>query len=233
MSQKDETPIPTLIKGRSKEGVRLEYERGKFLGKGGFAKVYELIPLNGDKTIYAGKIMSRKLMAKEQQKEKLKLEISLHKSLDFHKNIVKFVNVFEDEHFVYIVLEHCKSKSMMELHKRRKAVSEPEARFFVRQILEGLVHLHDRRIVHRDLKLGNLFLDENLIVKIGDFGLATEVKPNERKQTICGTPNYIAPEVLLKKGHAFEVGENFSFFFLTVACLGAAFSDSRKKIVHK
>jgi len=202
----EEPQIPKTVKGKLSNNRQCEFERGRFLGKGGFAKCYEMTPLlKGVSTVYAGKIMPKSLMQKEQQREKMKLEIHLHRQLEQHKNVVQFESVFEDENFVYIILELCKSKSMMELHKRRKAVTEPEARFFTQQILEGLVHLHSKSIVHRDLKLGNLFLDENLVVKIGDFGLATTVKENERKQTICGTPNYIAPEVLMKKGHAFEV----------------------------
>lgn len=92
------------------------------------------------------------------------------------------------------------------MHKRRKVLSEPEIRYMVRQIAAACEYLHANKIVHRDLKLGNLFLNEDMILKLGDFGLATQItKDNERKKTLCGTPNYIAPEVILKKGHAFEV----------------------------
>lgn len=95
---------------------------------------------------------------------------------------------------------------MMELHKRRKALTEPETRFYVKQILSGVQYLHNNKIIHRDLKLGNLFLNDDLQIKIGDFGLATKIEyEGERKKTLCGTPNYIAPEILNKKGHSFEV----------------------------
>ena len=94
----------------------------------------------------------------------------------------------------------------MELHKRRKAITEPETRYFMRQILLGVDYLHDNKIIHRDLKLGNVFLNDDMECKIGDFGLATRVDfEGERKKTLCGTPNYIAPEVLGKKGHSYEV----------------------------
>ena len=73
--------------------------------------------------------------------------------------------------------------------------------------LAAQLALHQHRIIHRDLKLGNLFLNDKMEVKIGDFGLATKLDfDGEKKRTICGTPNYIAPEVLEgKSGHSYEV----------------------------
>ena len=94
----------------------------------------------------------------------------------------------------------------MELHRRRKTVTEPETRYFVKQIVEACIYLHEKRIIHRDLKLGNLFLNDQMEIKIGDFGLATRMEnESDRKRTLCGTPNYIAPEVINKKGHSYEV----------------------------
>lgn len=142
---------------------------------------------------------------KHNQKDKMTQEIKIHQSLS-HTNVVRFLSFFDDVHNVYIVLELCKQRSMMELHKRRPVVTDYECRFYVYQILEGVRYLHDNRIIHRDLKLGNLFLNDKLNVKIGDFGLATQITyEGERKKTLCGTPNYIAPEILNKKGHSYEV----------------------------
>ena len=143
---------------------------------------------------------------------------------------------------MYIILELCRRRSLMELHKRRKAITEPETRYFMKQILLGVKYLHDNKIIHRDLKLGNIFLNDNmevnkislwnllfyntafiskarwfsstcslqftliLQIKLGDFGLATKVDyDGERKRTLCGTPNYIAPEVLTKKGECISI----------------------------
>ena len=90
---------------------------------------------------------------------------------------------------------------MGHLIKNRKYLTEPEVQYFLLQIIDAIKYLHNRRIIHRDLKLGNIFLDDNLDVKVGDFGLATELnEPNERKKTMCGTPNYIAPEILQSEG---------------------------------
>lgn len=144
-------------------------------------------------------------MLKNNQKEKMNQEIHIHRSLS-HANVVRFLSFFDDDINVYIVLELCKQRSMMELHKRRPIVTEYECRFYIHQILRGVRYLHDQRIIHRDLKLGNLFLNDSLNVKIGDFGLATRIEfDGERKKTLCGTPNYIAPEILNKKGHSYEV----------------------------
>ncbi|KAI8123481.1 Serine/threonine-protein kinase polo [Lucilia cuprina] len=180
------------------------FKRMRFFGKGGFAKCYEIIDVVTN-DVYAGKIVSKKLMMKHNQKEKMTQEITIHRSLN-HANIVKFHGFFEDSANIYIVLELCKKRSMMELHKRRKTITEYECRYYIYQIIQGVKYLHDNRIIHRDLKLGNLFLNDMLHVKIGDFGLATRIEyEGERKKTLCGTPNYIAPEILTKKGHSYEV----------------------------
>lgn len=184
-------------------GMR-RYSRGRFLGKGGFAKCYEITDLE-TKQIFAGKIVPKALILKQHQKEKMASEIAIHKSLD-HQNVVGFHGFFEDEDFVFVVLEICRRRSLLELHKRRKAVTEPEARYYMSHLLKGVQYLHNNRVIHRDLKLGNIFLNDDMEVKIGDFGLAAKIEfDGERKKTLCGTPNYIAPEVLCKKGHSYEV----------------------------
>ena len=70
----------------------------------------------------------------------------------------------------------------MEMHKRRGALTEPEVRYFMKHIIEGCQYLHHNQIIHRDLKLGNLFLNDNMELKLGDFGLATTIKEGERKK---------------------------------------------------
>ncbi|UYV62169.1 PLK1 [Cordylochernes scorpioides] len=172
--------------------------------QGGFARCYELLDVDTNQ-VYAGKIVSKSQLVKASQKEKMSQEIAIHRSLK-HKNVVDFHHFFEDSDNVYIILELCRRRSLMEMHKRRKTLSEPEVRYFVKQIAEGCLYLHKRKVIHRDLKLGNLFLNDRMELKVGDFGLATLLDyDGERKRTLCGTPNYIAPEVLTKKGHSYEV----------------------------
>ncbi|CAI2305117.1 unnamed protein product [Caenorhabditis sp. 36 PRJEB53466] len=200
--KKEKAPpeVPAVIVDTERH---IYYEKGKFLGKGGFAHCYE-IKNKASGEMLAGKVVPKHLLMKQYQRDKMAQEVQIHRNLS-HRNVVKLFHFFEDRLNVYITLELCPRRSLMELHKRRKAVTEPEARYFTYQVVEGVLYLHDLKIVHRDLKLGNLFLNEDMEVKIGDFGLATTVENDERKKTLCGTPNYIAPEVLNKMGHSFEV----------------------------
>ena len=79
----------------------------------------------------------------------------------------------------------------MELHRRRKTVTEPETRYFVKQIVEACIYLHDKRIIHRDLKLGNLFLNDQMEIKIGDFGLATRMENEADRKRLNSMKNYV------------------------------------------
>lgn len=97
---------------------------------------------------------------------------------------------------------------MMELVKRRKRLTEAETQYYMWQLLNVTEYLHQNNVIHRDLKLGNLFLDDKMNIKVGDFGLSAKLESKGSiRTTLCGTPNYIAPEVLNNgsKGHSFEV----------------------------
>lgn len=129
------------------------------------------------------------------------MEISIHKSLK-HPYIVQFKHKFEDDKAVYIIMELCPNQTLMELLKREKHFDETNTRKYMSQLISAVKYLHCNQIIHRDLKLGNLFLDKNWDLKLGDFGLAAKLSyPSERKRTVCGTPNYIAPEVIHDKGY--------------------------------
>lgn len=192
---------PSIVRTRNGR----DYRRGNFLGEGGFARCFQMKDASGQ--IYAAKTVAKASIKNEKTKTKLLSEIKIHKSLK-HSNIVNFIDCFEDDVNVYILLEICPNQSLMELLKTRKRVSEPEVRYFMVQIVGAIKYLHSRRVIHRDLKLGNIFFDPDMNLKIGDFGLASVLPSTDsRKYTICGTPNYIAPEVLGGKttGHSFEV----------------------------
>jgi len=156
--------------------------------------------------ISAAKIIPKKNLIKSRAKQKLISEIKIHKSVH-HQNIVNFEHYFEDAENVYILIELCHNQTLNDLLKRRKRLSELEVQYYVLQMVNALKYLHNLKIIHRDLKLANLFLSEKMQLKLGDFGLATKLEfEGERKRSLCGTPNYIAPEILDgKSGHSFEV----------------------------
>ena len=121
------------------------------------------------------------------------------------------------------MLELCHNHSLNEMIKRRKRLTEPETAYFMRQLLEATKYIHEQLVIHRDLKLGNLFLDKHMNIKVGDLGLATKLESaDEIRKTICGTPNYIAPEVIqgdrATRGHSFEV-DIWSMGVIMFTCL--------------
>ena len=197
--------VDEYVKKSNGESFIRRYSKGRFLGKGGFARVYEFINLES-KQVYAGKVIEKQSLTKARFRQKLMSEIKIHRSLD-HSNVVKFEHFFEDPENVYILLELCPNQTLSELVQRRKRLTEIETQCYLLQLILALQYLHKHKIIHRDIKLGNLFLNEKLEIKLGDFGLASKLEfEGERKRTICGTPNYIAPEILdSSTGHSFEV----------------------------
>ena len=135
-----------------------KYLKGKLLGKGGFAKCYEFTNLETKNTC-ASKIVAKSSLVKSRSKQKLISEIRIHKALH-NTHIVNFEHYFEDSENVYILLEMCTNQSLNELLKRRKRLSEIEVMCYLTQLIQALKYLHSHRVIHRDLKLGNLFLTE-------------------------------------------------------------------------
>lgn len=140
---------------------------------------------------------------------KFRTELQIHAKMR-HPHIVQFYRAFAYGANTYIVLELCPNGSIMEMVRKRKGLSLPEVRRFMIQLCGAVKYLHKRNVAHRDLKMGNLFLDQNMDIKVGDFGLAALVVTEteaKRRRTLCGTPNYIAPEVLdkSKNGHTQKV----------------------------
>jgi polo-like kinase 1 len=181
------------------------YTRGRLLGKGGFAKVYHCTSEDSGKH-YAVKVVPKANLVKTRARQKLQAEIKIHRVLK-HRRVVEYKHFFEDRANCYILLELCHNQSMNELIKRRKRLTEPEVLYYMSQLIDGTHYMHATNVIHRDLKLGNLFIDRHMGIKIGDLGLATKLShSDERKRTICGTPNYIAPEIIDGKGgHSFQV----------------------------
>ena len=204
-AQFDDDIIVEKVQTNSEEPHYKKYKKIRLLGKGGFARCYELFDEETHQS-FAGKIIKKRSLIKSRTKQKLISEIKIHKNLH-HENIVKFEHYFEDTENVYILMELCYNQTLHELMKRRKKITELEAQYYVYNLVKALQYLHNLKIIHRDLKLENIFITENMQVKLGDFGLAVQLEfDGERRRSLCGTPNYIAPEILEgKTGHSLEV----------------------------
>nr|XP_046269198.1 serine/threonine-protein kinase PLK4 [Scatophagus argus] len=174
------------------------------LGKGSFACVYRAKSVKTGLEV-AIKTIDKKAMHKAGMVQRVTNEVEIQCRLK-HPSILELYNYFEDSNYVYLVLEMCHNGEMSRYLKERKMYfSEDEARHFMHQIVKGMLYLHTHGILHRDLTLSNLLLTSNMNIKIADFGLATQLKlPNEKHFTMCGTPNYISPEVATRSAHGLE-----------------------------
>ena len=152
-----------------------------------------------NKKVFAGKVIKKYPLVKSRAKQKLLNEIKIHKSLH-HPQIVEFENYIDDFKNIYILLEICRNRTLNDLLKRRKRLTEIEVQCYILQLIEALKYLHSQKVIHCDLKLENLFLTNKMELKLGNFSLATKLDfEGEKKRTLCGTPNYMAPEILDKK----------------------------------
>ena len=195
-----------LSKKNGEKEEKVEYIEEGQLGKGAFGTCY-IYESTKDWVQYAAKIVSKEKLKKDKNQQSILTEITIQQSLNSPK-VVKVKSYSEDENNVYIILELCKNKSLSDLLKTRSYLSEFEVRNYMFQLIQGVKYLHNQMIIHRDLKPNNIFLDEKLELKIGDFGLITKLtKEKERKKTICGTVSFMAPEVIDpgEKGYSFEV----------------------------
>ena len=199
-------PIQNNLIHLSPEGHPVFYKRYEELGHGGFAKVFRAVNSTTGEEV-AIKITSKERLKKPKAEQKHKTEVAIQMSLD-HPNVVKALDFFQDVHYTYLVLELCPGGSLKSLLRKKGRFSEDEAVKYLHDILNGLSYLHDNRIIHRDLKLDNFLIDKDGNIKIADFGLSAKLNyDDERKHSICGTPNYISPELLMnaKKGISYEV----------------------------
>ncbi|XP_049959323.1 serine/threonine-protein kinase PLK4 [Schistocerca serialis cubense] len=191
--------------GKSAFGQRIEdYEVFNLLGKGGFASVYRAHCLRNGREV-AIKMIDKKKMKAAGMISRVQQEVNIHSKLK-HPSILELHTYFEDEKFVYLVLELCHHGELQKyLKNNSKILSEKEAAYIIRQVVEGLLYLHSFGILHRDMSLANLLLNADMHVKIADFGLATQLtRPDEKHMTMCGTPNYISPEVATRSSHGME-----------------------------
>ncbi|DAA22814.1 TPA: serine/threonine-protein kinase MARK2-like [Bos taurus] len=171
------------------------YDILQTIGEGQFAKV-KLARHVLTKEVVAIKVIQKTNQSSSGLKE-WNQEINSLKTVS-HANIVKLLEVIDTEEALFIVMEYVSGGDLFTYLEAKGRLTEGEARGLFRQLVSALQHCHQRGVVHRDLKLGNLLLDANNNVKISDFGLSNQWHPGKKLDTFCGSPAYMAPELFLR-----------------------------------
>lgn len=172
------------------------YNIFSMLGEGGFGKVY----LATDKT--SNQPIALKIISKNCEtsniKDLVENETKIHQKL-VHLNIIELLNFFENDDYFCVAMEYASGKDLYKKLKKLKKFNETDTKSYINQIALAVEYLHDNFIIHCDLKPENILLDKNNIVKICDFGWATEFSPiNEKVKFSCsvGTLDYLSPELV-------------------------------------
>lgn len=183
-----------------RKDLEKKYAIGEELGQGNFAVVKKCTEKK-TKKVYAVKIIDKSMCAGKE--EVIETEVSLLRKVS-HKNIVGLIEEFDTKESLYLVLEFAGGNELFDRIVDRGSYTENDASRIIRQVLEAVKYLHDLNIVHRDLKPENLLFDtpeEDSDIKVADFGLSKLVSEGAQLKSACGTPNYIAPEILLQEGY--------------------------------
>lgn len=184
-----------------KEDIKLNVEDEltftSCLGQGSFAKVYEGHDKRNKMSV-AIKVIDKRKVLEPKRRALIQTEINILSKMK-HRNIGEFYRLIEDHKRLFIVMQLCGSLTLNHFCRQfnGKRLNEEQSYAVFSQIVKGVKYMHDHNVAHRDLKLTNILIDEEYTVKIIDFGFACEA--NERHKMYCGTPSYMAPEIVEKK----------------------------------
>ncbi|XP_057953289.1 CBL-interacting serine/threonine-protein kinase 11 [Malania oleifera] len=185
----------------AKDALFEKYEVGRLLGCGAFAKVYHARNIHTGQSV-AVKVINKKRIAGSSLMSNIKREISIMSRLR-HPHIVKLFEVLATKTKIYFVMEFVKGGELF-ARVAKGRFSEDLTRRYFQQLISAVGYCHSRGVFHRDLKPENLLLDERGDLKVSDFGLSAvsdQVRQDGLLHTLCGTPAYVAPEILTKKGY--------------------------------
>nr|QJD55598.1 snf1-related protein kinase [Euplotes vannus] len=184
---------------KAPDTTREFYRVGKVLGRGAFGKVNLTIHRLTEEMV-AIKSLNKEFLTDEVSRQKVMKEVKILKKMR-HKNIIQLLDTFETQKHIIFVMELCSGGDLLNYVRKRRKLTEDNAKPLFKQILEALQYCHRLNILHRDIKLDNIILDSEGVIKVGDFGVSKIINPKEVMYDQCGTPAYIAPEILRDKGY--------------------------------
>jgi len=187
--------------GHGVESIGLDsFEMLKVIGRGSFGKVMQ-VRKKGENTVYAMKILKKKAIIQRNQLEHTKAERKILEALN-HPFLMTLRYAFQTETKLYFVLDYYTGGELFFHLKKRRRFRENEAKLMVAEVGMALGHLHSLDVIYRDLKPENILLDNTGHICLTDFGLSKDLGPeNEEARTFCGTPEYLAPEIVMNRGH--------------------------------
>ena len=206
-----------------------DFKTLKILGKGSYGKVYLVKNINTNK-IYAMKILDKQFLLEKNQITHTKTErIALEKLK--HPFIVKLNYAFQDFKNLYFITEFLQGGELFYHLRKKSGFKEKAVKFYMSQVLLALEFMHDNNYIYRDLKPENIMIDKQGNIKLTDFGLSKILKPNETTYTLCGTAEYLAPEIIFGKGYD-KTCDWFSFgvVIFEMFCGYHPFGKKNKKI---
>jgi len=173
-----------------------DFDIGKRLGGGQFGAVY-VARCRRTGFAFALKILDKAQLVESRVEHQLQREIEIQAHCR-HKNILRLYNYFHDDKKVYLMLELAPGGELFQLLQQRSYFSEARAAWYFKQLVEALQYCHSKNIMHRDIKPENILIGHGDTLKIADFGWAVHA-PKKRRDTKCGTVEYLAPELVMRR----------------------------------
>nr|QPF70847.1 atypical protein kinase C [Locusta migratoria] len=199
------TDEESLEPGSQRQYSLNDFELIRVIGRGSYAKVL-MVELKKTRRIYAMKVIKKALVTDDEDIDWVQTEKHVFETASNHPFLVGLHSCFQTPSRLFFVIEFVRGGDLMFHMQRQRRLPEEHARFYAAEISLALNFLHDKGIIYRDLKLDNVLLDHEGHIKLTDYGMCKEgIRPGDTTSTFCGTPNYIAPEILRGEDYGFSV----------------------------